>query len=520
LKLFNNFEKKKRDRRHLRIGAISTALTAVVVVVFVLLNIVADTLADRYPLSVDLTAEEKYTLSEECEKVIKAMKQDVEIVLFMAQDEVAYNIYAETGLTSEADRLSRKLETALSQMASASDGKITYSYLNPNQNPAEFAKYEKYDVGAGDILFLSGERYKKSNLNNLYVLDTSNYEYSGTYTFHSTLEKELASKVYALQDERIVQVLVGHQENRDTINTLQWLYELNGYTFEEIDITASKEFNKKAELMLIAAPTSDYSDAETRRVEEWVFNNNSYGRNLMVFVDPIASCPNLYEMLDKAFGIQVTDELIWETDSNRIFDGNNFYTTSTVLNTKYTAHSADQVLGKHLFTPTARRLTSSWPAEKKQEDTLDNLGIALNSYADTTKVMKLKDAENGNENHAIEVGENDYPLTSMIAAFIDSYDNNNEKVAQATVLVSGCPSIASLEHVQNNTFSNEDLLVDVIDTLAGIEDDVTISSRLYETEALTYELSTQKLMLYIFVVGLPGAVMVVCLVIFLRRKYL
>jgi len=74
--------------------------------------------------------------------------------------------------------------------------------------------------------------------------------------------------------------------------------------------------------------------------------------------------------------------------------------------------------------------------------------------------------------------------------------------------------------VQNPSFANEKLLLDVVNTMAGVEDAVTISSKAFDQQFLTYEQGSQDMMLYIFVVGVPALVLVVCLVIFLRRKYL
>ena len=70
--------------------------------------------------------------------------------------------------------------------------------------------------------------------------------------------------------------------------------------------------------MLIPAPEKDYSAEELQRIQKWVYNDGNYGRQLMVFVSPTADCPNLYEFLKVEYQITVTDELIVETDYNRI----------------------------------------------------------------------------------------------------------------------------------------------------------------------------------------------------------
>lgn len=519
----------KRNKRRLRYGTLSTVLTAVVVAAFVLLNVVTDTLAEKYPLSWDLTAEGAFTMSEECKAVAENVENEVEITLFIDKNSLPvyyesmaenFNAYYGIDLTQEFTRLHREIETVLSQLNAFADDKVRYSFLDPNQNPAEFSAFSAYEVAAGDVLFVTGKRHRTTNLMNLFEIDLTTYDTSGNYYFSSVVEKVFASNIHALQGEnnRIVQVLRGHNEDENTLNSLKKLYELNGYIFEEISITASGEFNKDAELMLIAAPSSDYSDAEIKRVQEWVFNKGSYGHDLLVFTHPTASCPNLFELLNVEYGIQVTDELIWETDDNRILSRTNYLALSDVPNTNYTVHSVGT---GELVTPIARRLTTTWPSEKEQDNTLANLGIALNNYPETAKVMKLKDFL-GDETDSEPQGlkEDQYPLTSMVAAFIDSYDNNTQQTAQGTVVVCGSPDMTLSEYVQNPTFSNETLLLDVMNTLAGVDDAVTITTKSYDYEYLTYEQGAQDTILYIFVVGVPALVLVVCLVIFLRRKYL
>lgn len=529
MKLFKKSD-APRDPRRFRYGTLSTVLTAVVVAVFVLLNVVADTLAEKYPLTWDLTSDGAYTMSKECTAVAESVENDVEIILFIDQDSlpVYYETMAENflsyygiDLSKEFNRLSLELETVLSQFQDISGDKVTFTFMDPNQNPAEVSPYqEKYEITAGSVLFLTGERHRLSTLTDLFEIDLSTYDTSGNYYFSSRVEKVFAANVNALQSEndRIVQVLRGHNEDEDTINSLKQLYELNGYIFEEINITASGEFNKDAELMLIAAPSDDYSDAEIKRVQDWVFNKGSYEHDLLVFTHPTASCPNLYELLDVEYGIQVTDELIWETDDDRILSRTNYMALSDVPETDFTSHSFGTA---ELVTPIARRLTTSWPAEKEQENTLANLGIVLNNYPKTAKVMKLKNfLGNDATSEAQSLKEDQYPLTSMIAAFIDSYDNNTQEPAQGTVIVCGSPDMTTLDYVQNPSFSNEAMLLDIVNTMAGVDDAVTITSKAFESHYISYEQSAQDVMLYIFVVGVPGVVLVVCLVVFLRRKYL
>ena len=80
--------------------------------------------------------------------------------------------------------------------------------------------------------------------------------------------------------------------------------------------------------MVIAAPSKDYTDDEIKKIREWMNNGGNLGRNLAVFVNYQADCPNLYEYLNVDFGIEVTNNIIIETDVNRQYAYNQYYPVS------------------------------------------------------------------------------------------------------------------------------------------------------------------------------------------------
>lgn len=513
-------KEKARNLRRLRYGTAATVLTVVVIAAVLLLNIIMDIVADRYPLTWDMSAEKVFSLSEESIQIAESVKNDIEVVIFSSEETFSNPTTGATAGVPEFDTTMREFYNALRQYRTRSGNKITFQFIDPNQEPAKYAAYEQYGVTTADILFISGERYKISSIADLYELDDSNYYTYGTYEFYSKVEKVLASNIHNLQseNERIVQVLTGHEEDTDTIAGLQSLYELNGYTFEELNITASAEFNEKAEVMLIAAPAQDYSDAEIKRIHEWMFNKGAYNRHLIVYINPIASCPNLYELLDVEYGIQVTDQLLNETDDNRMYNFSSYYTLSDVPSTKFTANSAST---GQLITPIARRLTTTWESEASQENAIANLSTVLNNYPESTQVIDLQDFSENNAEGLYYLPEEQYPLTSMIAATINSYDNNTQQSAYGTVVVSGCPAMAYADFIQNGSFYNEELLLDTINSVTGHENSVSISNKILETDTVTFSANAIKIVgIGVFTVGIPVIVLVICLVVFLRRKNL
>ncbi len=521
-------EKKRRTagaKRRLQYRAGFTATIVIAVALVILLNVIVGVVADRFPITLDISKDKAYTLSEQSVEIAKQVENEIELVIFADKD-IFEN--PSTGI-DELDTTLREFSNALKQYNSHSGDKVTATFINPSQEPQKFAAYSKYEVESGDMLFLAGDRYKVATVydgsysNDLYTLDTSSYNTTGTYTFESNVERLLASNIYALSggEEHIVQVLVGHEEDEYVIDGLKSLYELNGYTFEELSITGSKDFNKDASIMLIPAPEKDYSAAEIKRVQEWVYNNNNYGRQLMVFVSPTADCPNLYEFLEVEYKITVTDELILETDYNRVQNYNSLYTMTDIPLTDYTTSAEGKA---NVFTPFTRRLTTTLPAAL-DNGSIGNYAVPLTEYPDSAKLTKLESLQStdtsADTDTTYAAPEGDYPLTGMLVHAIDSYNNETQTAIDGRVLVSGCSAVAYSNYLQNSSLKNEELLLGTLNKMTGIENAITISAKTISNETVTFSNATALIIgLGIFTIGLPLAVLIVCLVVFIRRKNL
>ncbi|MBR3778217.1 MAG: Gldg family protein [Clostridia bacterium] len=508
-------QKTQRDPRRRRFRTISTALTMAVIVGIILLNGIVSIIADRFPITFDMSSDKVFTLSEESKNVAKAVTNEVEVVIFadiedyfiqMAQGlyEMSLTYYGvEIDLSNQLERLSREIETALAQLKSNSGEKITYTFINPDQEPEKYAQYTKYNMGDNNVLFISGERNRKTSLQNMCEITDVN-------TVTSNVEKVLVSNIYALQgeDDRVIQVLTGHEENNTTIAALKKLYELNGYIFEELLITGSAEFNDKAETLLIAAPAKDYSEAEIQRIRTWLKNDNKRNRHMMVYINPTADCPNLYEMLKTDYHIEVTNQLIYESDPNRYYDYDNRLISADVPTNDYTTNSAGTAT---VVMPMTRRLLCDLPATSEG---IGELGIPLTTHPDTAWVSTI-----GSDSGKLTLDESDYPLHSTIAYVYESFDDNTQESATTTVTV--CGSASMPEYAQTSSVKNEDFLLDMIHKITGYETNISISNKIIAKDVTEFKTGTQMVLgIWVFTVGLPVVVLAICLVIFLRRRSL
>ena len=511
---------RAKQRRRLRYGTTSAAITAVVIVAVLLLNIIVGVVADRFPVTLDLSSDKVYTLSEESIAVAQSVKEDLEIVVFYGEENLVNSTAGVTAGVPEFDTTMKEFYNVLKQYRSYSGNRISYSFIDPDQEPTKFAAYSVYEVATGSILFLSGTQSRTCTLEDLYAIDSS--DYTGSYTFESHVEKTLASNIHILAtgDEHVVQVLVGHDEDANVIDGLKSLYELNGYTFREYTITGSAAFDPDAEMMLIAAPQTDYSSDEIKRIQQWLYNDGDYGRHLMVFVSTTATCPHLQEFLRVEYKLNVTDEIIVESDYSRIQSYNPLYAMCDVPESDFVDKAAST---GRVLTPNARRINTQLE-EKSGDKALDTYGIDLTEYPESAQVITLEDLTGDSDSKAEKITTPDasqYPLSSMIAYVMESFNNETQEYTRSTVVVSGCPYMAYSNVITNGSYRNEELLLETVQSMTGAQDSLSISTKKLSEDTVNFNSAVQMVLgLVVFTAGLPVVLLIVGLVVFLRRKNL
>ena len=84
--------KKSKDKKHtnvrqLKHGMMSTVLTIVFVAAVVLVNVIATVLFERYPLTLDLTKEKKFSISDESIEYVEKIDTEVMITIFSTEED-------------------------------------------------------------------------------------------------------------------------------------------------------------------------------------------------------------------------------------------------------------------------------------------------------------------------------------------------------------------------------------------------------------------------------------------------
>ena len=74
---------------------------------------------------------------------------------------------------------------------------------------------------------------------------------------------------------------------------------------------------------------------------------------------------------------------------------------------------------------------------------------------------------------------------------------------------------------QDYSTSNEELLLGVIHAVTNYQTDIVVSNKVLDKDVTQFKTETQMVLgIWVFTIGLPAAVLLLCLVIFLRRRRL
>ena len=503
-------KKSKMDSRRFRYGSMATAITAVVAVLVVVLNVVVSLLADRFPINIDLTQNKLFSLSDNSVEIAKSINKDVQVIVFGSED-----LYKNPNMGSDyyqVEALYKEIYKALQQYTSYSGGKVSVKYEDLNLNPQLATQYTKYEVTSGDILLLCGDRYQKASFNDMYEISGDGYTQAQTVS--SKVEVALASRIKNVMRDtvQVITAFVGHEEDEDTVSALKSIYEANGYEFKELNLASSEEIDANTVAGLIVGPTKDFTAEEIERLQKWLDNDGKLDRNLMVFADFQAECKNLYEFLNVEYGLEVTDNLIMETSLTRTFRYSGYYPYADTADTEFTK---DLSGSGNVLIPLTRQIITH--KENNAENSLYN--VPLITSPESAKLMKIKDAtdENASSEDDKSFAADAYPINGMAAAVKWTYVDNEQ--VKTNVILSG--STQMILAASQATVKNETVLMSALGAMTGVVDDINVSTKSLERDTITFSDSTTLIVgLGVFTVGIPVIILIICLVVFLKRRHL
>lgn len=481
---------KSRKAKH---GTVAMAITALVIVMVIVLNIIIGLLVNRFPdLELDLTSNNSFALQDDTIDYVSHLNNDVTVYILMEKDKFegqgTYFVQA---------------QKMLNKMASKSDGKMKIKYVDLTSNPSFTSNYPNVDWQSSSanniVLVESGKQYKVLTLTDCFEYDEQTYNYYGTYSFTGTkIEQAVVTAILNVttDDKVVVDMIKGN--NEQDYSSLKSLLENNAYQVNEVSL-ATGDFDKDAKVAIMYAPSVDLDEKIVEKLSTWLSNDGKYGRSLIyVPTADMGEMPNLDDFL-KEWGMSIDRGYVFETDETALVNANSPYAFTVSYGDYYKDNLKNSKIPVVVSESHAVNITDENTAHALLKTT-NKAGVLP---IDADKSWDYKDAITGN-------GENVAAEGVM----------TNEDKKSSRVVVFGSYVMFSDTIMQYNSFNNSAYFMNVINTIADKEDvGITIESKSIDnTELGITDVATQNTMLVVFVIVIPIAILVAGFVFWLRRR--
>lgn len=280
----------------------SVGLTAVVVAIVVVVNLIFGQLPEKYR-SIDVSNSKIYEITDTSREFLKDLDTEVKFTVLAVQEE-----------TDE------RIRTFLSKYASLSKH-IKVEWIDPVLHPSAL---QDYDASENSIIVSCEEtdRTTAVTFDQIVVVDYSSYYYTGSISENEfDGEGQLTSAVNYVTSEEEKQIYrtAGHGESTLPANITE-LMDKNNYTVSEWNLLMNQDIPEDCDLLLMNAPANDLTEEERDAVLSYLAGG---GKMMLLLGETNATeLPNLAAVM-KEYGMEAADGYI--ADPQRCYQGNAFY---------------------------------------------------------------------------------------------------------------------------------------------------------------------------------------------------
>lgn len=513
-------EQKPKEHKKLKHGMMSTILTIVFVAVVVLVNVVATVLFDRYPVTIDLTKDKIYSISDKSEEYVKKIDTDVLITVFAEED-------AFKGLTTytrQADEVMKKY--------SKYNSKIKYRYVDIDSNPDIVKDYTNDSVSQYDIIVETNPEKDIKRTRKITLLDLVNFsdEFNETLTNYgmsvesfaqqagnalsaistltqyygtdiisgSNADQAFTSALMTVTDPNPITVtfLTGRNEV-DELAYFKTLLTANGYTVNTVDIT-SDDIPEDTTVAVVPAPQTDYLPDDVKKLDNFLDNNGKLGKQLLYIASAQQQdTPNLDEFL-KDYGLQVGKGIICESNSSNYYN-QPYLTIATDLSENFMQDVATN--DPQLIIQTCRPVKQLFDEKNK---------IKTEGYVKSTSDAYLMDPQS---QKTIEKGQQNYMAVSSRVTYLDGND-----AVYSNVIAAGTEFIFRDDVLPYTQYQNREYVLSLLNGITHKTDGIVIEPKTIDANVYDITASQQSVLKWTFILIVPVIVLAIGLVIWLRRK--
>jgi ABC-type uncharacterized transport system involved in gliding motility auxiliary subunit len=353
------------------------SLLTLLAVVFIAILVGISLIVHRFPWRWDLTQGKKHSISQQSQKIVKNIKQDIHIRAFFQEGDPG-----------------KKKAQALLDTYTLANPRIHYQFIDPDRQPAQARQFGVRNYGAL-ILESRGK----------------------TQTVSSADQEGITNGLLRLMQNRVKKVvfLSGHGEksiqnaDKTGYSSAKGILEKENYQVEEINLLSGKGLPEETRCLVIPGPKKPLFPEEIEDLKKYIAG----GGRVILMLEPFQD-GGVKEWM-ASLGITIGQDIIIDKVS-RIFGGDYLIPMAG----SYGRHPITEKFTVTTFYPTARSLTlSSPPPQGVFQEIL--VRSSSESWAETDK-GKMEKGE-----AAFDMGKDRKgPLTMAVLLTMDLQEPNSE----------------------------------------------------------------------------------------------
>ena len=481
LKKMVNAHRNKGNKKMLKHGSYSIAMTALMIAIVVILNLVIQEIPSKYR-EFDLSSQKLYTIGEQTEKILKNLKTDVNLY-YIDQDGTESN---------DIEKLLEKYEEGSKH--------IKVEKKDPAVYPKFASQYTSEQLSNNSIIVECGEKNKVVDYQDMYETTVNYQTYSQQVTgFDGEGQLTSAINYVVSEDMPVLYTLTGHDELSMSESMKETIQKSN-IEIRDLNLLTEEAVPEDTECLFIFSPKTDIAEDEAKKIISYLENG---GKAIILSDYTEIEMPNFNSVLEN-YGVQPENGIILEGDQDHYIAQNQYYLLPNI---------ESHEINSNLSSKSKYVLTALSPGIKSLENVRDT--IKIDSILTTSDSAYQKTDLENMETTEKEDGDLEGPFPLAVSITEDLGDDKKTQIVYFA-------SSAIFNDQMNATVSgaNYELLSSSLSWLCGTEADSSISipSKSYDMTALMVPSSDASFWSIFVTAVVPVTILLVGFGIWLKRR--
>lgn len=475
--------------RRFKHGSLATIITVAFIVAVILINVIASLLLERFPLTIDLTSDQRFNLTQDSVDFVSTITDDVTLTVLAEESEF------------ESSGIYYKQIYEILKSYDTHSSKVSLSFRSLKKNPGIADEYPDETLQEGDIIVSTAKRYKHITSGSLISVSTSTY---GTQTYSSQAEQTITSAIMYVTESNVTKAAVITGLSGVDVSGLTELMKSNIYDVAEVNIL-TQDISSEYDVVILPQSQTDLTAEQVEKLSAYLDNDGQFGKTLLFVAANSSPGPVLKNFLAD-WGIEMQAGIVCETDQNNIYNtqAGGFIHGATVV---------DETLSAELSSSLPIVSVYGVPIKTLFESSNNRTTTVLLASNDTSILVPFDIDE------TFDVSAQDQYAQNLVVKGSKSKTIDNKQV-YSNVVAFGSSQMLSNAMLTYGGYGNGNFVITAINQTCGKDSPVTILPVNLSYDTITITESELRAYGIIFIGVIPIIVFAIGVIVFIRRRHL